>query len=642
MKKTKKNKKNLVKIEKKTNKKKYVSAEIKRGTIQGTGRGYAFCALENGPDLFISESDLNGAIHGDIVAVKKIGNNKGGGEGRVVEIIERKFDKIVGVFRGREVVCSDRGIGAVEVDFFHPGISAQIGDKVVAQVNSGRILTCSVVEILGKEGDLTADIMGVIRSYKLAEKFHKSVLTEAKSLPDEVSEKECENRRDFRKDLTVTIDGDDSKDFDDAICVKKTDFGYRLYVHIADVTHYVKDGSKIDKEAFKRGTSVYFADRVLPMLPEKLSNGICSLNEGVDRLTLSVIMDYDEECNLLNREIVNGVIRSKARLTYNIVEKMTNGDEELRAKYGDITAMLDTAVVLAKKLEKMRSERGAVEFDISESQITVENNKVVAVEKKGRLFSYKLIEEFMLSANETVAEFFEKRGVPFVYRAHENPPAEKIETLLGFLAGLGIDFTENPTPKDYAELVKSVDERYKAVVNRMALRSMSKAEYTTRNIGHFGLAAEYYCHFTSPIRRYPDLAIHRIIKYFLAGGEDIKRKFADFVRNSAKVGSERERIAEEAERKVDNLLMAKFMEDKIGNRYTSVVSGVTERGIYCELDNGIEGMVKVESMRGFGYHFDEKRMLISNHSYTYRIGDEVKIIVSAVNFDKVAFEIDYE
>ncbi|MBQ8882580.1 MAG: ribonuclease R [Clostridia bacterium] len=642
MKKTKNKKKNLVKTEKKTNKKKYVSAEIKRGTIQGTGRGYAFCALENGPDLFISESDLNGAIHGDIVAVKKIGNNKGGGEGRVVEIIERKFDKIVGVFRGREVVCSDRGIGAVEVDFFHPGISAQIGDKVVAQVNSGRILTCSVVEILGKEGDLTADIMGVIRSYKLAEKFHKSVLTEAKSLPDEVSEKECENRRDFRKDLTVTIDGDDSKDFDDAICVKKTDFGYRLYVHIADVTHYVKDGSKIDKEAFKRGTSVYFADRVLPMLPEKLSNGICSLNEGVDRLTLSVIMDYDEDCNLLNREIVNGVIRSKARLTYNIVEKMTNGDEELRAKYGDITAMLDTAVVLAKKLEKMRSERGAVEFDISESQITVENNKVVAVEKKGRLFSYKLIEEFMLSANETVAEFFEKRGVPFVYRAHENPPAEKIETLLGFLAGLGIDFTENPTPKDYAELVKSVDERYKAVVNRMALRSMSKAEYTTRNIGHFGLAAEYYCHFTSPIRRYPDLAIHRIIKYFLAGGEDIKRKFADFVRNSAKVGSERERIAEEAERKVDNLLMAKFMEDKIGNRYTSVVSGVTERGIYCELDNGIEGMVKVESMRGFGYHFDEKRMLISNHSYTYRIGDEVKIIVSAVNFDKVAFEIDYE
>lgn len=642
MKKIKKNNKNSAKVEKKMNKKKFVSAEIKRGTIQGTGRGYAFCVIENGPDLFISESDLNGAIHGDTVAVKKIGNNKGGGEGRVVEIIERKFDKIVGVFRGREVVCSDKGIGSVEVDFFHPGISAKIGDKVVAQVNSGRILTCSVVEILGKEGDFTADIMGVIRSYKLAEKFHKSVLTEAKSLPEQVSEKETENRRDFRKDLTVTIDGDDSKDFDDAVCVKKTDFGYRLYVHIADVTHYVKDGSKIDKEAFKRGTSVYFADRVLPMLPEKLSNGICSLNEGVDRLTLSVVMDYDEECNLLNREIVNGVISSKARLTYNIVEKMINGDEELRKKYGDITDMLDTAVILAKKLEKMRSERGAVEFDISESQITVENEKVVAVEKKGRLFAYKLIEEFMLSANETVAEFFEKRGVPFVYRAHENPPAEKIETLLGFLSGLGIDFTENPTPKDYAELVKGVDDRYKAVVNRMALRSMSKAEYTTRNIGHFGLAAEYYCHFTSPIRRYPDLAIHRIIKYFLVGGEDIKRKFADFVRNSAKVGSERERIAEEAERKVDNLLMAKFMEDKIGNRYTSVVSGVTERGIYCELDNGIEGMVKVESMRGFGYRFDEKRMLISNRNYTYRIGDEVKIIVSAVNFDKVAFEIDYE
>ena len=638
-------KKNTKKTEKKTTKKfnkTSFSERAIKGVIQGTGHGYAFCVLNGAPDLYIDEYNLNGAIHGDTVMVKQVGNRRGGGEGRVVEILERKFDKIVGVFNGKAVESNERGLGVVEVDYFHPGIKASVGDKVVAEVNSGRFLTCSILEVLGKGGEIDAEVMGIIRSYKIPERFPKAVVNECKQVPEIVEQSETLGRRDFRNDLIITIDGDDSKDFDDAICVKKVGEIYRLFVHIADVTHYVKEGSKIDKEAFSRGTSVYFADRVLPMLPEKLSNGICSLNEGVDRLTLTVIMDYDSECNLVGREIVEGVIRSSARMTYKNVEKIINGDEEMRTKYGEITKMLDDATVLARKLEKMRAERGAIDFSVSESDIIVKDGKVTAVERKGKLFAYKLIEEFMLSANETIAEFFDSRKVPFVYRAHENPPEEKVQTLIAFLASLGVDFPEEPTPLDYGELLKTIDERYASVVNRVALRSMSKAEYSTQNIGHFGLAAENYCHFTSPIRRYPDLAIHRIIKYYLHGGENIKGKFADFVRNSAKVGSEREKVAEEAERRVDNLLMAKFMEDKIGNRYQAVCSGVTERGIYCELDNGIEGMVKVETMRGHGYRFDEKKMLIANRQYSYRIGDTVNIIVTAVNFDKVAFEIDYE
>ena len=643
MTKNKKTKNKSVKNEKLTKRANRNTNEFIRGTVQGTAHGYAFCVQENGPDLFIKERDLNGAIHGDTVLVKRVGNRYNSDECKVVEIIERKFDKTVGVFTGRTVVSSERGIGAVEVDFFHPGLNAKVGDKVVAEIFSGRNLTCSVVEILGKDGELQADITGIMRTYKLPDKFKKSTMDETKTLTDSVSQDEIADRRDFRSDVTVTIDGEDSRDFDDAICVKKTDFGFKLFVHIADVTHYVKENGKIDKEAFNRGTSVYFPDRVLPMLPEKLSNGICSLNEGVDRLTLSVIIDYDNDCNIINREIVQGVIRSKARLTYNAVESYFNGDDKLTIKYGDdIANMLSVAHDLAKRLEKMRDERGAVNFDIPECQITVASGEVVAVEKKERLFAYKLIEEFMLSANETVAEYFEKRAVPFVYRAHENPPAEKIETLLNFLSGLGIEFTENPSPKDYAQMLSQLPDEYKAVVNRVSLRSMSKAEYSTRNIGHFGLAAEYYCHFTSPIRRYPDLAIHRIIRYYLSGGENIKRKFADYAKNSAKVGSERERIAEEAERKVDDILKARFMQNKIGERFDAVISGVTERGIFCELDFGVEGMVKVESLRGHGYRFDEKRLLISNRQYTYRIGDQVKIIVSSVNYDKIAFEIDYE
>ena len=389
---------------------------------------------------------------------------------------------------------------------------------------------------------------------------------------------------------------------------------------------------------------MYFADRVLPMLPEKLSNGICSLNEGVDRLAMSCVMDFDGEGNIVSHEICEGVIRSKARMTYDWVESILGGEDEAIRRADEknvaIVPMLTAAKELAELLMKKRAARSSVEFDIEESEIVMgENGKVLDVRKRARLFSHKLIEEFMLAANETVAEHFATRKAPFVYRVHEVPPLEKVESLNDYLAAFGLSVPDKPAPEDYARLIESLDESVKGAVNRVALRSMSKAEYKPECLGHFGLAAEYYCHFTSPIRRYPDLAIHRIIKYFLRGGADAKKKFGAFVSEASVKSSEREKIAEEAERKVDDLLKAKFMQDKIGEKYTAVVSGVTEWGLFCELDNSVEGMIRVETL-GNNFKYDEKRMLLGNGVRAFRMGDSVKIRVEAVNYDKISFVLD--
>lgn len=458
-------------------------------------------------------------------------------------------------------------------------------------------------------------------------------------MPDSVGGDALRGRRDFRADDVVTIDGADSKDFDDAVCVVKKPDGYRLYVHIADVAEYVKESGKTDAEALKRGTSVYFADRVLPMLPEKLSNGICSLNEGVDRLTLSCIMDFDADGRIVSHEIAEGVIRSKARMTYGSVAAIMDGDEAERLKYEKLLPMLDAAAELARKLNGLRMARGAVEFDIEESEIVIKDGAVADVRRRGRLFSHKLIEEFMLIANETVAKHFAERKTPFVYRVHEAPPEEKVESLNAFLASFGLSVPDKPQPKDYAGLIAGLNDAIKGVVNRVALRSMSKAEYKPECLGHFGLAAEFYCHFTSPIRRYPDLAIHRIIKYALRGGREADKKFGSFVREASVKSSEREKIADEAERKVDDLLKARFMADKIGREYPAVISGVTEWGLFLELDNSVEGMVRVENLPGGGYAFDEKKLLVSNGQRSFRIGDSARIIVEAVNFDKISFRL---
>lgn len=614
------------------------------GKIQGTGKGYAFFVPDDGSgDLFVSAAALNGAHHGDLVEAVKVSEHRGNGEAEVVRIVKRVFHDIVGTFDGKYVISLERGFGEVKADL-KSGLTPEIGDRVVASIIKGSDpIKCRITEVLGKEGDTDADVMSVIRSFNLREHFPREVKREAESLPSEVSEKEISSRRDFRADDTVTIDGESSKDFDDAICVVKKENGYRLFVHIADVSHYVGYGSHLDEEALTRGTSVYFADRVLPMLPEKLSNGICSLNEGVDRLVLSCVMDFDEEGNRVNHELCEGVIRSKARLTYTEVERIIEGDVPSRSARKGLVKMLDDAALLARILHEKRLKRGSVEFDITECEIEMNPDGTVKdITKRPRLFSHKLIEEFMLAANETVAEHFASRKVPFIYRAHEAPPAEKVENLNFFLSGLGLSFTSDPKPMDYARLVSDLPDELVGVVNRVALRSMSKADYRPQNLGHFGLAAEYYCHFTSPIRRYPDLAIHRIIKYCLNGGKNAMQQFGDFVRVASTVSSECEKRAEEAERKVDDLLKAKFMADKIGNEYDAIISGVTEWGIFAELENGVEGLIRLETLPGTRYEYDEARMLVTNGSYTFRIGGAIRIVVAGVNGDKVAFDYCYK
>ena len=610
------------------------------GTIQGTGKGFAFFIPETGEeDVFIPAQNLGGAIHGDRVVVRKVTGKRGGGEGEVLKVLERKFTEIVGVYDGYAVVSSERGFGTIPCVRANDGVVAEKGDKVVAKLIESRFgLNCMITEVLGKAGETGADVMGVIRIYGIPETFPGEVLEAANLIPDAPTEAQKKGRRDFRDDTIITIDGAHSKDFDDAISVRRTeDGGYLLGVHIADVSEYVTEGSVLDREAFDRGTSVYFADRVIPMLPEKLSNGVCSLNEGEDRLTLSVIMRFDDKANLVSHEICKGVIRSAARTTYEGVQDLLDGKGDL-IKYGFLMPMLSAAKPLAELLMAKRYARGSVEFDVGECEIVMDGEKVVDVVRRERLFTHKMIEEFMLVTNETVAEHFEKLHAPFVFRVHEDPPSDKVDNLIGFLDSLGLKFGEKPTPDDYKKMLESTPEDVKSIVNRVSLRSMAKAEYRPQNLGHFGLAAEYYCHFTSPIRRYPDLAIHRIIKYILGGGKKPER-FTEFVKAASVHSSEREKRAEEAERKVDDILKAKFMEDKIGSEYDATVSGVTERGIFAELDNYVEGMIRVEDLPGTGYVYDEKRLVLRSGVRSFRFGDRIRIKVASVTGDKIAFSL---
>jgi ribonuclease R len=605
------------------------------GKIIGTGKSYAFFEPDDkSGDLFIGEDDLRGAIHGDRVLVRKISQDKGNGEGRVLKIIERTKEFFVGTIRNGYCLPIERGMPKSIAIIPSESVEYEEGDRVYARLLPDPAF-CIIVERMGKQGITDVDILSIIRSYPLPERFPQHVLDFASTLPSKVLGEEKEGREDFTGDLVITIDGEHSKDFDDAICVRKNEYGYELDVHIADVGHYVKTDGKIDKEALKRATSVYFADRVIPMLPESLSNGICSLNEGVERLTLSVLMKIDGEGNVYDSKICEGVIKSKARMTYEKVAKILDGDEELCRIYAFLIPMLKDANDLASILNKKRLAKGSVEFDITETEFDFDKDKnVVGIHPLKRLVSHGIIEEFMLMANETVARKFAIMKAPFVYRVHETPPPEKVTALNEFLQSLGVKFVQEPQPEDYSRLLSETEDNLKGVVSRVALRSMSKADYRPDCKGHFGLAKKFYCHFTSPIRRYPDLAIHRIIKDFLHGKS--LNAYKDRVKTYSQISSEREKIAEEAERKVDDLLKAKFMADKIGNEYDGTVSGVTDRGVFVELDNSVEGMVKAENMQG-NFTYNEKLMTLSCGSVRYRIGDRVRIKVESIDGDKIAF-----
>lgn len=611
------------------------------GKIDGTGKNYAFFVPDDGsPDVFVAGEKLHGAIEGDVVEAKIISHVKEGGEGEVVKILESPNEKFVGTVEGNDVLPDLHGMPQRIHVSSRNRVRCKTGEKVYARIiERGKENYCVIEEKLGLAGNTDAEVLGVIRSYNIEENFPRDVLACAEKINGTLSGEERSRREDFTGDTVITIDGAHSKDFDDAVCVKRLPGGgYRLYVHIADVTQYVKEGDPIDKCAFDRATSVYFADRVIPMLPEKLCNDVCSLVEGEDRPVLSCVIDYSADGEVTAKRVTEGIIRSSARTTYDEIYAFMQNDPAMKEKYAFLSDMLEPAVELYKILNKKRMDNGSIEFDFIETEIEVdEKGDVVDVRAVERNDAHKMIEEFMLAANAAVASVYDKLKLPFVYRVHAAPPAEKLEGLTELLQSIGVELPDEPTPSDVANMLASVDGRYKDMVNFATLRSMSKAEYKATNDGHYGLNFADYCHFTSPIRRYPDLAIHRIIKKYLAGEKNLKARYSQWVKDVSKKSSERERRAEEAERKVDDVLVAKYMARHVGEIYPAKISGVTEWGVFARIANGIEGCVRVEKLPGGEYSFDKNKFRLSCGKRCYKPGDPVVIKVDDVTGGKINF-----
>ena len=610
----KKSRVNKVKHQKQTSSKK----QLVKGSIVGNSKGYAFLVREDSQeDVFIPASALNNAIHNDEVLIEVFeGKNGKGPEGRVVEILKHNLKTVVGsiqVFKGFSFVVPDNKKISRDVFIKKDKIkNAVYGDKVVVKLTkfSGKNLEGEVTEVLGpNNGNSLTDVLSIIRSYEFIEEFPEEVLVEAKKVASMPLDNIIPKRKDFRNTLCITIDGDDSKDFDDAVSLEKQGDNFVLGVHIADVGEYVKFGSKLDAEAYKRGTSVYFPNFTLPMLPEELSNGICSLNENEDRLTLSCVMKIDVNGKVVSYDICESVIKSTNRMTYNNVTKILNGDEDLQNKYKHLLPMLQSMQELCLILENKRKQRGSLDFDIPEPKIILDEHlEVKELIKKPRTISERIIESFMLMANETVAEHFQKHKIPFVYRIHEAPDNDKIKSFNDFVSALNLELKDvDVKPSDIQQfLAKLENHPMKDVINKVLLRAMQKAKYAPDCLGHFGLAAVYYCHFTSPIRRYPDLTIHRIIKEYLRKQLDDtkKQKLKKFVVSSSNQSSVTELAAERAERDVDDYFKARYMKNKIGNEYEGIISGVINFGFFVELDNTIEGFVPLESIEGNNFVYN--------------------------------------
>ena len=632
------------------------------GTLSKHKRGFGFVITEDESlDIFISKRSMNGAMNGDVVAVDMIPEEFWGGspEGIITKVLERKTTEVVGTFQKNKkfgFVVPEGRKGREDVYINKSDFSgAQSGDKVVAVITKypekkskpeGRIS-----EIISRKGQPGGDIKALLRSEGLRETFPSRVNAEAKAVSKEgVTEKDIAGRRDLRDKTIITIDGADSKDFDDAVCVEMLPNGnYLLGVHIADVTHYVKDEGFLDQEALKRGNSVYLIDQVVPMLPKRLSNGICSLNPDVDRLTLSIDMEVSPEGEVVNHDIYESVIHSKARMVYTDVSDMLEyGDKELIEKYSNIYDDILRMGELAKLLRKKRDERGGLDFDLDEAYITLDEQGIPrSVEVAERRTANRLIEEFMLLANQTIAEHFFWMEVPFVYRVHEAPAPDRMREFKSFLTGFGLTFkgsTENVHPKTLKGILESVkDKSYENVINTVMLRSMQKAYYGTECLGHFGLALKYYCHFTSPIRRYPDLMIHRIIKASLHGEltEKTMKKFRRKAMYAADQSSETERQAIALEREVDKMKKAEYMSYHIGEEFDGIISGVTDFGIFVELENTIEGMVRIDSLWDDYYNFiPEKYCVIGERTGNkYMLGQKVRVVAERASID--SREIDF-
>lgn len=625
---------------------KYILSEYKgyiKGTLSGNAKGFAFLRPdeEGIPDYFVPNKNLNGGMHGDKVLVARDYSESSGDVAYVVRILERGIKEVVGTYQAGKfcgfVLPDDKRFFD---DVYIPdgkSKNARHGSKVVAKITKygKKNPEGEITEVLGKIGTPGVDVMSIIRSHNIKTEFEQKTLNEASKLPEYVTKKQYDGRVDFRNKNIFTIDGDDSKDFDDAVSIERLDNGnYLLDVHIADVTEYVKEGGAIDEEAYIRGTSVYFVDRVVPMLPESLSNGICSLNEGVDRLTLSCVMQIDKNGEVVDSDIVKGVICSKHRMTYNNVSRIIEGDKYLSEKYADIYGDIMLMNELASILIKRREIRGSIDFDTQEAKIVLDKNGVaVDIKPYERGISNRMIEEFMILANCTVAERLFYLELPCVYRIHEEPSEEKIEAFSAFVNALGIPFRAPQNgirSKNLADLLTKLDgNMLYSIVNRVMLRSMQKAKYSSYCKEHFGLSKEYYCHFTSPIRRYPDLFVHRMLKYLIDDKFDDGSINREFIRAEevATHSTEMERKADEAERDVDELKKTEYMHSLLGEEFDGIISGVTQFGVFVELENTCEGLIRIETINDPNLVYNEKMYTLSSGDHCFTLGKKVRIKV---------------
>ena len=644
-----------------TGKGKYVKSNGKflTGTFTAHPRGFGFVTVEGEEeDIFIPADQTNGAFHMDTVQVA-IARTSGGKrkEGTVVKIMARGTTQLVCTYEksktfGFAVPDNQR----FAQDIFIPAErskGAVSGHKVVVEITdygkNGKKPEGKVVEIIGHINDPGTDIMSIVKGYDLPVEFSPKIMKQVENVSNEVSKADMAGRMDLRDWQTVTIDGEDAKDLDDAITLVKEGELYKLGVHIADVSNYVQENSALDVEALKRGTSVYLVDRVIPMLPHKLSNGICSLNAGENRLALSCIMMIDAKGNVVDHTIAETVIRVDRRMSYTSMKKILEEHDEAECReYEELVPMFELMRELAAILRKKRMKRGSIDFDFPETKIILdEKGRPVEIKPYDRNVATKIIEDFMLIANETVAQDYFWQELPFVYRTHENPDAEKIKKLGTFINNFGYTIhigQDEVHPKELQKLLMKIDGTpEEALISRLTLRSMKQAKYTTMNTGHFGLATNYYCHFTSPIRRYPDLQIHRIIKDNLRGRMNAGKidHYEKILPEVAKHSSEMERRADEAERETDKLKKVEYMEERIGQVFEGVISGVTEWGFYVELPNTIEGLVHVTTLTDDYYHYQEAtyEMVGEATNRRYKLGQKVKVMVMGT--DRLLRTIDF-
>ncbi len=621
----------------KTKKGRYEAAK-KRGIYTGVYRhnakGFGFVTPDEGEDFFISDKNRGGAFSGDTVTVSEIKSRKHGREGAVCSIVKRSNETVVAIYKRGIATACDASLD-MKIKISEPSKEYE-NCRVVVKIENFKRLLGKVIINLGSRRETESEIRGIMYEYGIPEKFPEGVLEAAKDIPSEISEEEYEKRKDLRTLKTITIDGADARDLDDAISLEKNGENYKLYVHIADVAHFVKEGGEIDAEAFKRGTSCYFPDRVLPMLPEALSNGLCSLNPGVDRLALSTAMVIDEKGAVISYEIMQSVIKSDYRMEYGAVSEMLESEKSEKWNgFEDIRQMLYDMKKLMEILRRRRFEKGSIDFNISEPKIIMgENGEVSDVVLTKNTVSNMIIEEFMLCCNKTLAEHAFWAQLPFVYRVHEAPKEEKIDTFRKFIALFNLKIPGRATGERLMTLLEKIKNTPpEKAINTLLLRSMAKALYSPENTGHFGIGATYYCHFTSPIRRYPDLFCHRIIKKSLEGGD--VTVFFEKAAVAAEHSSEREDAADNAERDVVRLKICQYMKNHVGQEFDATISSVTNFGFFAELDNGIEGLCRAEYIKGDYYVYDERLLQLRGErtGKTFNIGDRVKVLVAAVDIE---------